>query len=76
MNWKEDGYAKCPYYQRHGGRVIVCESPMEYEGVDTVLYTSPTGDRTKYMTKYCRGEWRNCPIARDIERKYNKREEF
>ncbi len=70
MNWKEDGFAKCPFYIRHGGKVIVCESPLEYNNADTVLYTTPRGDRGRFMERYCRCNWESCPIARDIQRKY------
>lgn len=71
INWTEDGFTKCPFYYRHSGGVIACESPVEYDGVGTSLYVTPTGSRKDYMNKYCRGQWNACPIARDIQRKYD-----
>ena len=73
-SWKEDELAKCPFYVRHGGRVIVCESPVEYEETTTILYTTPKGSNKKFMDKYCRGLWGCCPIARDVQRKYDREE--
>ena len=73
-NWIEDDQVKCPFYNRSTIKVIVCESPSEYSETQTSLYVTPAGNRNNYMNKYCRGLWEECPIARDVKRKYEERE--
>lgn len=74
MKWKECELVRCPFYMRHGGENIVCESIKEYSETQTRLYVTPDGNRNDYMNKYCRGLWEACPIARDIKRKYEESE--
>lgn len=70
VKWREDEWTKCPFYLRDAAGVIVCESPSEYPECKCALYVTPDNKR-KLMETYCRGEYCECPIHKDILKKYN-----
>ena len=69
LNWREDTFAKCPFYVKDIGVTIVCESPYDYPEVTAKLQIS-IRNKNGYMDKYCRNGYKECPVYKDIMRKY------
>lgn len=69
INWREYELVTCPFYQRDGGAVIVCEAPGEYNECKAVLYVTPDNKR-RYMTCYCQDGYDKCSVHNHIMQKY------
>lgn len=67
MNFR-DKYAKCPFYKS------AKETSLKCEGIFSKSYVNDFDDKEKtraYFFKYCCSDYKNCPIAKIIEKKYN-----
>ena len=69
MNWRSDELVLCPFYVRDNATTIVCESPCEYTGLKSKLYITTPG-KTDHLKKYCRCDYKDCPVYKDVIRKY------
>lgn len=58
----ESAKAECPYYKRNGKNIIICESgALEFRSVFDVR---------KKMDEHCGGDWKACPLAVELDKKY------
>lgn len=71
MKWKEDGLVNCPFYIKDTNDIIVCEGCKDYPEANTVSYIKFKNKRL-HMSKYCRRDYEQCPIYKDILLKYQK----
>lgn len=69
IKWFEDEWTKCPFYIREAAGLIVCEAPKDYEGCRCALYVTFDNKR-KHQDQFCRMQYSECPIHKDIMEKY------
>ena len=61
-------YVKCPFYHTEHGIKITCDGLVE-GGYINLIY--PTADsRVEYEAKYCKRNWKMCPLAKMLEKVY------
>ena len=70
-NKHEDYLVQCPYYKTHTRQVIYCEG-LE-EGMAIHMAFATPAQLTNYKCRFCRRlEYKNCPLARILEEKYEQ----
>lgn len=65
-------YVRCPYYRREERKrqkKIVCEGVVE--GTSLHQTFSSVAALKKHRDQFCKGNYRECPIAAALNRKYN-----
>ena len=67
----EDSIVKCPYYNWEEGKVLCCE------GVDgtseecvTKIHFATYERRRDYERRVCKKNWKRCPMAQALEKKW------
>lgn len=71
QKWYEDEYVLCPFYVKEKGPVLQCESPVGYPRIDTTLLVRPENKRVHILI-YCRKNYKECPIYKDVMKKYEE----
>ena len=66
---KEDEHAKCPYYRKDTVQAVHCEGVGE--GIGLRLGFQNKTDHKEYKTCFCRDNWKDCMIAKMLNRKYD-----
>lgn len=61
-------YVRCPFYHREEKQKIFCEGVGE--GTFLHLAFGSSTDKKQYEKCYCKGKYRQCPIADMQERRY------
>lgn len=67
--YTEDALAQCPYYREDGGQTVRCEGLCARSSLRLSF-----GNRYELRThkeKYCHQDWKGCPIAGMLNRKYD-----
>ena len=65
----EDALAKCPYYREDGGQAVRCEGPCARSSIQLSF-----GNRYQlrdYKEQHCHEDWKTCPVADMLNRKYD-----
>ena len=66
---KQDFLVQCPYYREDDPQAVYCEGVQD----NTRLRLGFTGRKQKktYCEHYCREHWKDCMIAKMLNRKYD-----
>lgn len=68
---RETVYVKCPYYRREDRkeRQILCEGLLD--GTDLYQRFPSLDAMLQHKNCYCKIDYRKCPIAQALDRKYD-----
>lgn len=70
MAKRRDKNAECPYYRFDNGQRMSCEGVLD--GIEaTNLIFANRASLLAHRRRYCCRKWEDCPIARDINRKWS-----
>lgn len=66
----EATFAKCPYYHSEKHAKIVCREDDREDSPWVNINFLCIADRSSYESRYCKGRWEECPLAKALNEKF------